>query len=403
MRPHSLELSAFAVLAMAFLCLSPSLTAIALEADSKAELVNAVVDGGGGASSGGVYSILQTIGGVNGVVNSSSYRASYGFAAQLRPISSAQLTVSCDPAAGGTTSPTPGTTVLYVGDTYEAVAYPAQGYSFSQWTGSGSIVISTPTSATTSFVISGGAAITAHFTSVTTLLVSVGSVVEVTAASVGLQQFTMVPKVYTSEDGSSQSSLSVVTAISSKAPVPSLLAERRKAMALYNKKDYTNKQIGKLLAETPMSNMRLGNLYVSSKQIGKAAYKIDEVLYFAAPSISSIPTTPVNPGDMFSVQGAYFGKTAPKVLVEYQAPNGRWKYATSKIDKNATYRYMDAKGTPQKSCQKILSTDTTDDKNVGYSQVTAAYPKLPSGAMPSSYIVIDNGSGMASFKLTAGE
>jgi len=357
-----------------------------------------VIDAGGGMSSLGATSAFLTIGGVVGGVSSENYRASWGFASQLRPLSTSQLTMTCSPPEGGQTVPSAGVHTLYVGDSYTLKAYPNEGFSFTKWTGDDQVIIDSPTSTSTSFAIRGPATISAEFSSVSTLYTSLGAVTKVNAISGGLQQFTKIPKVYTAQDGGSQIALSVVTPVSTKTPAPSVLAEWKKIMLIYNKSDYVGEQLGKTLVDTPMSNFRLGNLNVSSKEFKNSPVKLEEVLYLAAPVTTDVPQTPVNPGDLFTVQGKYFGKTAPKVLIEYRDPSGKWKYKACKINKLTTYLYEDAKGKPQKSCQKILEDDTVDDKPVGYSTVTAQYPTLPKDSLPSSYVVIDNSFGMAAFK-----
>ncbi len=371
-------------------------------AAAEATLSPSVIDGGGGLSSASNISAVLTTGGVYGLASSENYRAVYGYVAQLTPISSAQLTLTCSPEAGGTTTPTPGTQTIYVGDPYSFTAHPNEGYSFTQWIGSELAAIASPTSISTTIAVKGDAFITAEFALVPTSYVAVGSAISVTAESVGLLQFTRNPKVYTSPDGTSQTPMSLAANVSAKTPVPSVLAVWKKSLLIYNKKDYTGKQIGKLLVATPMTNVRQGYLYASSSEIGKTPVRLNEIIYFAAPTLSAVSTpSPTNPKDVFTVEGTYFGKNAPKVLIEYQTANGLYKYASAKIDKTATYRYKDATGKPLKSCRKILETDTVDEKPVGYSQVTAAYPSLPKNAMPSSYVVLDNGCGMAAYLMPA--
>jgi hypothetical protein len=48
---------------------------------------------------------------------------------------------------------------------------------------------------------------------------------------------------------------------------------------------------------------------------------------------------------------------------------------------------------------KIYEADHGEE-NIGYSQVKAVYPNLPSKHVPTGYVIIDNGIGLASYELS---
>lgn len=122
------------------------------------------------------------------------------------------------------------------------------------------------------------------------------------------------------------------------------------------------------------------------------------IFFIAAPVVVGVSGDRVNAGDVFVVEGKYFGQKLPKIMVEYQS-RGKWKYKKCKIDKIASNLYQDAQGRENKSCMKILSSDPADNEDVGFSKVTVQYPKLRATHARSGYLIIDNRMGINAFKM----
>jgi hypothetical protein len=57
--------------------------------------------------------------------------------------------------------------------------------------------------------------------------------------------------------------------------------------------------------------------------------------------------TPVKPGTILTIKGKYFGNAAPKVSLEYETENEKYKYIKLKVLKEALY--PDEKGNPNRS------------------------------------------------------
>ena len=219
-------------------------------------------------------------------------------------------------------------------------------------------------------------------------------------SDVNLNQFTKKPSVYTvytdtvKNRNNCKSSLGVVN----KLPDSSVNAEWKTKLKLYNPKSYKGKQYSSELTANPIQPMTLGWVMVKSSEIGKTPAETTYAITIQPPSVSGVDGDYLNPGDQFTVMGSQFGASAPNVLVEYQS-RGVWKYKKCKLVKSATYRYMDAKQKPGKSCMKIYGSDNVDLQPVGYSQVTVEYPKLSATDTASGFIIIDNGIGLFPFEL----
>ena len=76
---------------------------------------------------------------------------------------SATLTLAVSPGAGGTTTPTAGAHTVNTNEAQAITATPGGGYSFVNWTSSGSVVIGNASSASTTATLTGDATVTANF------------------------------------------------------------------------------------------------------------------------------------------------------------------------------------------------------------------------------------------------
>lgn len=113
---------------------------------------------------------------------------------------------------------------------------------------------------------------------------------------------------------------------------------------------------------------------------------------FRNPEISGIDGLETAKGNV-TIVGRFFGEKAPRIFIEYQTAAGEWKYKACKVLKPQTYVFRNAKGKPGKSCTKVLESDPAPG-SVGGSVLLFEYPVLPSGAQPSHYVILDNGSGL---------
>jgi len=122
--------------------------------------------------------------------------------------------------------------------------------------------------------------------------------------------------------------------------------------------------------------------------------ELDRTVYLEPPGITSVTGDYEENGDTFTVIGKFYGSKPPKVMIEY-LKNGDAKYKKCKIVKRTTCQFKDAKGKLNKSCMVVLEDDVTATKSLGYSEVTAIYPKLKDSDQVTGYIIIDNKIGLA--------
>lgn len=327
-------------------------------------------------------------------------------------VNTAQLTLAVSPAGRGTTNPEAGTYTANVGASQTISATAASGYSFSKWIPTANATVADSTSATTTVTLSGDATVTAEFVeggspSQTTCYVTLGSVIEVqsTEADSSLSEFKRKPKIYAMyENGDKKASLKVVTKVNKSNPESSVLAEWKKKLRLYDKKDYKGVLISSKLTNNPIEHLELDGLYITVNESTVDIYvddkKLDKTVYLEPPEITDVSGDYSSAGDVFNVTGKYFGAKVPKISVEY-TKNGKPGYKKCKVDKSGSYVYKDAKGKDNKSCMVILSSDVTSTKEAGYSQVTVEYPKLSTNAQATGYILIDNKVGLAVYELPA--
>lgn len=228
-------------------------------------------------------------------------------------------------------------------------------------------------------------------------IVAQGAVLTIAASELGLLQFEKKPKVYgTYTDpvtGKSNSvvKLAVINKINKKNPASFILSCWKKPIQLYNKKDYTKVKLSQALTTNPVSNLAFTSLLV--KPAGQDPIALNRPVTFAAPVITSIHGSPVS-GEDITIRGLYYGNRTPKILIEYTKDN-KLGYKSCRIDKEASYRFKDAKGRERKSCMKILANDIGDEP-IGYSEVKCRYPFLKKGKKkPTGFIIVDNKSGLA--------
>lgn len=96
-------------------------------------------------------------------------------------------------------------------------------------------------------------------------------------------------------------------------------------------------------------------------------------------------------------KGYYFGSLPPLVFIEYEH-NGKWKYKRCKLDKSGSYIFKNGYETASESCMKVIETDKKAYP-LNYSQILVEYPKLPSGAKPSGYAILNNRISLVPVKL----
>lgn len=304
-------------------------------------------------------------------------------------------TVNFAAGTGGIVVGTTPQTVLYGGDCTLVSAAANHGYIFVNWTDELAAVASSSADFTATN-ITANKTFTANFGLDTTVNVFLGAIVNVTTTSVGIAgDFTKKPRVrgaYTDPllTTIKFADMSVIGTV----PATSVNAKWTKPIKLYNKHDLAGQQISAWLAGHALLDVSLETQAKSSQIIPNNTWVVATGItaYYRNLVITGLGGT-ATPGTSMTIPGYYFGEKAPKVLIEYQKA-GKWLYKSCKIDKSHTYIYQNAKGVAAKSCTKILAADPLPGF-IGDSIVVFTYPTLPTGAVASGYIILDNGSGLA--------
>lgn len=233
--------------------------------------------------------------------------------------------------------------------------------------------------------------------------ITIGSVIQVNASDVDAAQtvFNKKPKVYgvirdrTKEKSKAKNAnMKITTKVSAKDPKGTVNAVWTKKLCLFNKTLYKGTAYSTSLNTTPINDSLVQSLNVLAKEFSDTPKQFETIYLIACPKITSVTGSYANEGDKFTVIGNYFGSKPPKIMVEY-TKNGKTKYKKCKLDKDTALRFTDGSNKANKSCMKVLNSDTGTEA-LGYSEVTVFYPKVE-GA--TGYIVIDNKVGLDAYQL----
>ncbi len=312
------------------------------------------------------------------------------------------LAVAVEPEVGGTVT---GAGIYTEGETVSLTASPVRGYAFSEWAG-----VITGSDNPVTVIMDSDKTVSANFIEapVAPFSLARGMVFSLASAEADaeLSEFTRRPKVYAAYDnGNAGTVLKVLNAINKNNPSATVNLELNSALQLYDKKEFKNALISDKLKDDPMPRLEFDGLFVSTKSpeagIDIKDRKLEQTVYLEPPAISGVNGNYNVSGDQFTVKGSYFGSILPKIYIEYfkNGDTGKPGYKQCKLDKSLSLLYKDASGKANKSCMVVLNSDSTDTQPVGYSQVKVIYPKLNSKDTVTGYIVIDNGSGLAVYKL----
>jgi hypothetical protein len=233
-----------------------------------------------------------------------------------------------------------------------------------------------------------------------------GATFEVAADEVGLDQFTVRPKIYATyfdpiKDPSQQkkpkkATVKVLTKITKKLGAqPTVSCEWTKKIRLYNTKAFRAAEAGGMSASEWISDINQRSLVLSLRLTSKEADPRDQYvrpLALAVPVIAAIvPGEPDAKGNQtLDVTGQWFGTKKPKVWREYvvQGKNGdAIKHQAMKVVKPTLENspYLDSRNKPAHM-----------DPATGDSQVIVIIPaKEPKGDL-NGIIVLENGIGLAS-------
>lgn len=306
-----------------------------------------------------------------------------------------------------TTNPGEGEHIVAAGAWTEIEASPADGYHFVNWTVAGDADIKNPFAEQTAVALIGNATLTANFALSPVTIVSLGSLLTVSAseADPAAPAFTKTPSLWAMYmdpvrlKGGLKAPLSLLARISSKTPQPTVSATWNKPITLYDSSSYWTKTApasGNILGD-PIPSLFMNSVMLKSPQFGRSALELPgRSLALACPFISRIDGDYGAAGDPFTVSGMFFGAKAPRLYVECERTSGGRKtygYLPCRIVRTGTYLYQDAKGRAKASCMRIRDDDPTDGP-VGWSAVTALYPNL-GRAVPTGYLILDNQIGLA--------
>jgi List-Bact-rpt repeat protein len=337
---------------------------------------------------------------------------------------SVTLTMAVSPDNSGTVSPGAGTHSVNKDQAITIIATSADSYYFAGWTCTAGATVSDVSDENTAVKLTSDATLTATFSTTPVSTVAVGSIVNIAASDLGVGEVTdfqskpLVTVEYTDplKAKDRKASLSVVTKID-KANFPtSVNANWRTSVKLYNQKDYSDKtnMLYTLLAAKPISGFNSNSFNVKYKTAGKTPISINKSIYLAPPAITNISnasTAAVQAGDILTISGKYFGSKRPKIYVEYYTESATgdktYKLKASKVltksDAGTSYvLFKNAKEKANGSYMKVFSDDDvyTPPKDIGYSEVKIAYPKLKADKqIATGYIVIKNSIGMATQKM----
>jgi len=165
--------------------------------------------------------------------------------------------------------------------------------------------------------------------------------------------------------------------------------------------------VSERLIGRPIPRLLADQLLAKSSEIGKTAQPIENRLVaLACPSVSLVRGNPQGYNDKFVVEGMFFGAKPPSIYVEFKKilPNGLYSYYYPKcsVVTDESLLYRDAKGKTNASCMKIHEDDSLHrllPEPVGYSAVTVLYPNVFKNVLPTGFLILDNGYGLATFPL----
>ena len=307
----------------------------------------------------------------------------------------ATLTMAVSPS--GTTVPSEGAHVVATQVAQNISAVPAEGYVFSTWSVAGPATIEDETSADTTVTILGDTTVTANF-AVNSFYLALGSITVVNAQDVRIQNFEKKPKIF-GIIGGVNCAMSIIDKINKNNQPSSVRAEWRKKIVIYDKSVYKKSVLlSTLLNNSPIANMEVdGGIVVDAsgdETILQGTY------YIADPQISDVTGNHSATDDQFTVKGMYYGYRPPSIYLEYlkNADPTKPGYKKCKLAKELSYKYKDAKEKAGKSCMKIYSNDIGVE-SVGYSEITVLYPKISAKDTATGYIILDNGMGLAAYKI----
>lgn len=308
----------------------------------------------------------------------------------------AVLTMTISPAAGGETEPEIGNHTVATQTEIEISATAAEGYSFVNWTSSGSATLASSTSAATTVTLLGAGAVTATFTAAIKL--APGSVFDIEPADLTEfdgDYFAKKPKVtaHFEDPLKFREKRAPLKVCFDKANPESAQCEWKKIIKLYNKKDIPKSQDSlSYLESNPIADLECQLVVQATDPAGyKGEYRADTV-DLCPPLVTGIQNqagetiTSAAPGSVIRIIGQYFGVKPPKAWLEYEKKD-KVKAKKCKLRKELL-NYRDAKGKP--SCMDI---------ETGVSSLPV---ELPAPAPENRYniIVIDNKTGRAAFVFT---
>ncbi len=310
------------------------------------------------------------------------------------------VTVGVSPLFSGRTVPAAGTAKLVAsGATLPISAEPEGGYVFIRWGASPESAASFTDAfkASTGAKITGAAAVTAYFSLTETIYLAPGSAMKVEASRLGLEEFAKMPKVAAGyKEPVKGKAVKATFKNYGKAPIGAFIAEWTKAAAIYDKAEYKGVQLGPALEGDPIKSRKLDSVNAEGKAFKDGKQSLNMNAYLVAPQIESAVLTE----NILRIEGMYFGSKLPKILVEVEK-DGKYKYLACKIDKGESLKFQNAQGKELASCMKVLETDT-EDGEIGFSRIVAAYPAIPKGAAATGYLILDNKAAMAAKQIQEG-
>ncbi|MBN1294193.1 MAG: hypothetical protein JXB48_20325 [Candidatus Latescibacteria bacterium] len=316
------------------------------------------------------------------------------FATNETPIS---LTIINDDTNGGMTYPAPGIYTVYAEESIKLEAAPFENYYFVKWELEGIGYIDDDKAQIAYAVLEDDSTIRAIFSSVQPVFLSYGAVLNIPTATL-----TDIPKwvyatFYNTAIEKGELKKEYFRIVQSGDESQTMTAEWRHFTQLYDKKDYPKSgKLSELLQENPIGDLEIYAIYLKSKN--QKPVQLNVNAYLTVPIVSSVSGDYMEKDDVFIVKGRYFGSKLPTVEIEYMVGE-KVKYKRCRVIKKDSLRYQNAQGVDNKSCMKILDTDTTDQQSVNYSQISVKYPKLKDDAIPTGYIIVKNHCGMVEFKL----
>ncbi|MEM4248491.1 MAG: hypothetical protein QXH80_04415 [Candidatus Nanoarchaeia archaeon] len=313
------------------------------------------------------------------------------------PPQTVNLTTSVSPEDSGKAFPS-GTTPVTIGIPQTIKAEPAAGYYFVCWEATENATVAVSTLPITTVTLTGDATVTAKFEKEQTIYCSLGYTVNIFASQLQIpnfDQFTKNPNILVAKPNQKAIKFALATKVSKSKPRDLLRGIWNKKLMLYDKKtEYKWGQLSKLLLEKPIKSANIGELSLQTKEINNNLPKyLDKNVVLVPPVILDA----ISQGGMITLLGYYFGSPAPGVFIEYEL-NGKWKYKRCKIDKIGSYIFKDGYETASKSCMKVIESDKKAYP-LNYSQILVEYPKLPNGAKPSGYAILNNRISLVPVKL----